>query len=215
MLRRQMEETARQAGLDPPPLKSAAAPAGGASAEGGEASAGERGPGAADMAAAAGMSPEDRQKMIRGMVDGLAARLEKNPDDSAGWLRLARAYGVLGENAKAAEAAGRAATLQPGNVDALLAQARALIERDAPAETAGAPGQPPTVSPEAVAVLERVAALDPKQPEALWFLGLAKAQQHDPKGAADYWQRLLGQLSPGSEDYKMVEAALAALEHKG
>lgn len=34
---------------------------------------------------------------IRGMVEGLAARLEADPDDPAGWARLVRAYGVLGE----------------------------------------------------------------------------------------------------------------------
>jgi len=34
---------------------------------------------------------------IQAMVDGLAARLQTNPDDPAGWVRLVRAYGVLGE----------------------------------------------------------------------------------------------------------------------
>jgi cytochrome c-type biogenesis protein CcmH len=34
---------------------------------------------------------------IQAMVDGLAARLQANPDDPAGWVRLVRAYGVLGE----------------------------------------------------------------------------------------------------------------------
>jgi cytochrome c-type biogenesis protein CcmH len=34
---------------------------------------------------------------IQAMVDGLAARLQTDPDDPAGWVRLVRAYGVLGE----------------------------------------------------------------------------------------------------------------------
>ena len=38
------------------------------------------------------------------MVAGLAARLQKEPNDPAGWLRLIRAYGVLGETDKAKEA---------------------------------------------------------------------------------------------------------------
>ena len=38
--------------------------------------------------------------MIRGMVDGLAARLKTNPDDPEGWVRLVRAYGVLGDAAR-------------------------------------------------------------------------------------------------------------------
>lgn len=60
------------------------------------------------MAAADGMSAEDRQSMIRGMVDGLAKRLEADGHDLDGWLRLARARMVLGER-EAAEAALAAA----------------------------------------------------------------------------------------------------------
>jgi cytochrome c-type biogenesis protein CcmH len=37
---------------------------------------------------------------IRGMVDGLAARLKASPDDPDGWVRLVRAYTVLGETAR-------------------------------------------------------------------------------------------------------------------
>lgn len=60
--------------------------------------------------AAAAMSAEDRQKMIEGMVDGLAARLDKAPDDLQGWLRLINAYGVLGRRADADAALARART---------------------------------------------------------------------------------------------------------
>jgi len=37
------------------------------------------------------------QPEIQAMVDGLAARLRTNPDDPAGWVRLVRAYTVLGQ----------------------------------------------------------------------------------------------------------------------
>ncbi|WP_454714522.1 c-type cytochrome biogenesis protein CcmI [Caulobacter segnis] len=40
------------------------------------------------------------QGMIAGMVEGLAARLAQAPDDADGWVRLVRAYAVLGETAK-------------------------------------------------------------------------------------------------------------------
>ncbi len=66
------------------------------------------GPSQKDIAAAQSMSPEERQTMIRGMVDRLAARLEQHPDDKAGWTRLAHAYDVLGETDKANAARARA-----------------------------------------------------------------------------------------------------------
>src|SRR5690606_24173964 len=59
------------------------------------------GPTQEQMAAAAGMSEGERTAMIRGIVEGLAARLKDNGDDVQGWLRLARAYMVLGEPDKA------------------------------------------------------------------------------------------------------------------
>jgi cytochrome c-type biogenesis protein CcmH len=42
--------------------------------------------------------------MIQGMVQGLAARLAQKPDDPEGWVRLVRAYAVLGDTAKRDEA---------------------------------------------------------------------------------------------------------------
>jgi cytochrome c-type biogenesis protein CcmH len=75
-----------------------------------EASTRPAGPTAQDVAAAQSMSSEERQAMIRGMVDRLAARLEQNPNDKDGWARLAHAYDVLGEKDKAQDARARAAT---------------------------------------------------------------------------------------------------------
>lgn len=65
-------------------------------------------PSAEDVKAASEMTAEDRQEMIRSMVEGLAARLEDEPDAAVGWRRLARAYQVLGEAEKAEEALARA-----------------------------------------------------------------------------------------------------------
>jgi len=53
-----------------------------------------------------GMPPRDR--MIQGMVDGLAARLERSPRDVEGWLKLIRSRTVLGELDAARQALSRA-----------------------------------------------------------------------------------------------------------
>ena len=56
------------------------------------------------VAAAKDMSEADRGTMIKGMVDRLATRLKTNGDDVEGWLRLVRAYLVMGERDKAMSA---------------------------------------------------------------------------------------------------------------
>ena len=74
------------------------------------------GPSAEDVAAASQMSEGDRGEMIRGMVARLAERLKSDGSDPDGWLRLLRAYMVLGDRDKARAAAGdarRALTNEP------------------------------------------------------------------------------------------------------
>ncbi len=59
------------------------------------------GPNAEDVAAAAKMNPDEQKQMIGGMVARLADRLKQDGSDVEGWLRLLRAYTVLGERDKA------------------------------------------------------------------------------------------------------------------
>jgi cytochrome c-type biogenesis protein CcmH len=68
------------------------------------------GPSDADIAATANMSEEQRVDMIRGMVGRLSDRLHAQGQggDVDGWLRLVRAYAVLGDHDKAKDAAADA-----------------------------------------------------------------------------------------------------------
>jgi cytochrome c-type biogenesis protein CcmH len=66
------------------------------------------GPSDQDVAAAATMSDEQRVEMIRGMVGRLSDRLHAQGGDVEGWLRLVRAYTVLGDRDKAKDAAADA-----------------------------------------------------------------------------------------------------------
>ncbi len=77
------------------------------------------GPSADDVAAAQKMNPDDQKQMIAGMVARLADRLKENGSDVDGWLRLVRAYTVLGERDKAVAAlsdARRALAAEPDKV---------------------------------------------------------------------------------------------------
>ncbi len=96
LLERQIANAAASLGEAPPETSPEAAPGAGNEAP--------RGPSAADIEAMRALSPEERDQFIRSMVEGLAARLEEQPDNPEGWLQLARSYTVLGD----VEAAGRA-----------------------------------------------------------------------------------------------------------
>jgi cytochrome c-type biogenesis protein CcmH len=79
----------------------------------------ERGPSAADIAAAESMSPAERQAMVEGMVQGLAARLEAKGDDLSGWLKLVRAYAMLDRKDDAQDALRRAQNQFNGDAQAI------------------------------------------------------------------------------------------------
>ncbi len=162
-----------------------------------------RGPTAADVAAARQMSPADRQQMIRGMVDGLAARLADDPADVEGWLRLARARRVLGEEADATEALRRATEAAPTRVDVLVEYARALHP----------PGSvPETVTPGFVSLMRRILALDSNNPEALFFVGEAEARAGNKTEARALWGRLLARVDPKEPLHKMIGERIKALD---
>lgn len=71
-------------------------------------------PDAGALAAAEGMTGDERQEMIAAMVAGLEDRLMTTGGSAAEWARLVTALGVLGEDARkqAAVAAARAALAQ-------------------------------------------------------------------------------------------------------
>ncbi len=101
-----IDVSARLAGVVPSGSASVAPPPGLPVDGSGEApsAAMARGPDAAQVAGAAAMTPADRQAMIGGMVDRLAAKLKANPRDEDGWVRLMRARQVMGDASGAAAA---------------------------------------------------------------------------------------------------------------
>ncbi len=110
-LREQIERTADEFGID---LASIAPSR--------PAPAASPGPSAEDVAAAQSMSEGEQDEMIRSMVARLAERLEEEPEDVEGWLRLAQAYRVLGETDKAVQSVQRAAAVGDTATPALRAR---------------------------------------------------------------------------------------------
>jgi cytochrome c-type biogenesis protein CcmH len=161
------------------------------------------GPSREQMDAAQQMSAEDRNAMVRGMVDRLAERLQDNPNDADGWLRLARAREVLGEVDAAREALRRAVAVAPQRVDARLALAFNLA---GPTVTSRDP-LPAESAVEFVKVLEQA----PDHPQALWFVGRSAYESGNNAAASAAWTRLLAQLPPESPEAKELAQRLAGL----
>jgi cytochrome c-type biogenesis protein CcmH len=188
-------DAAKSGGFDAPPLPKGL-PAEAQSADG---------PTQDQMEAAANMSPEDRAKMVGGMIEQLAAKLKAQPNDLDGWLRLARAYVVQGDSARAVDALDHAAALKPGDPGIKLQTVSALLSGLKPEDT---------LPPRAIAMLTEVATVAPDAPEVLWYLGVIAARDGRPAEAREKWTKLLGSLTPGGEDAKMVREALAQLPAK-
>ncbi len=155
------------------------------------------GPSGGDVAAAQSMSPEDRAAMIEGMVAKLAGRLKEEPDDLEGWMRLGRAYTVLNRHGEAKDAMANAARLAPDNVDILMLYARTL-------RTAADHKQ----TPESVAVMRKVLALDAKNIEGLWLVGRAEISSGKVEEGRAMMQQALDSLPAGSPDRAKLQEHL-------
>ena len=73
------------------------------------------GPNEQDVAAAQTMSADDRQQMIKGMVDTLDAKLKEDPNNFEGWVRLIRSYAVLNDRDRASDALKRGLAAFPAS----------------------------------------------------------------------------------------------------
>jgi cytochrome c-type biogenesis protein CcmH len=89
-------------------VQSALARVEGTNATGGPDGGAGAGPSEEQIAASSQMSPEQRKRVIEGMVERLSERLHRDGCDVEGWLRLVRSYMVLGEADKARAAAADA-----------------------------------------------------------------------------------------------------------
>lgn len=130
---------------------------------------------------AAGEVPDIQQ-----MIDSLAARLQENPDDLAGWKMLGRSYlqlqnfpGAVAafEKAVEMESSQNGQTLADLGEAVLMADQRTLL---------GRAGQ----------LFENALALTPDNPKALFYSGMAAVQRGDNALAAERWEALLATSPP-------------------
>jgi cytochrome c-type biogenesis protein CcmH len=150
-------------------------------------------PAAIDAPAQQHVSQADIDKM----VTDLAARLEKEPGNSQGWLMLARSYRAMGRLPEALRAFEKAGNLVETDADLLLAYADTL------ASSVGG------FDAKSSALIDKALQIDPAHPQGLWMRGTVHydAKRYD-KALAD-WEKLLSLLPPGSEDAQVIGANVA------
>ncbi len=196
MVENQFRQAARRAGVDADELL-AAGPRERATVAAAEP--------ASPLAESGGLSDVEQQAMIDDMVARLETRLQDDPHDLDGWLRLGRAKMVMGDQEAGREAFVQARALAPGEARILIAEADALLisgER-----TMGIP----VVTPQVAELFRQAAALDPGDPQPHWYLGLRALQQGEIAQAKAAWEQVLARVDPNSEDYATVRAQIEAL----
>lgn len=132
---------------------------------------------------------------IEALVQKLAERMEKNPEDGEGWKMLGRSYSVLGRHEAAAEAYSKAAIRLPNDAQLLADYADAL------AMTQGR-----TLEGEPEKLILRALEADPTNLKALALAGTAAYERKDFTKAARYWERMLPLVGPDSEDAQQIRA---------
>ena len=139
------------------------------------------------------MTPEK----INQMVERLAARQKDNPDDLAGWARLARAYKVQGRMDDAANAYAKTGKLLDTDADLLTQYADLLATRANSLQ--GKPAE----------LINKALAIAPKHPMALMMAGQAAYQVGNYAGAVGHWQNALAVLPANSPDVEPIKAEIA------
>ena len=133
------------------------------------------------------------------VVEGLAKRLEDNPDDVGGWRMLGRSYMSLNDYSRAVAAFERVVELEDGQ------SAQGLVELGE-AVLAAEGGQ--TMPPRATSLFENALAVEPNNQAALFWGGLAAGNRGDIALAADRWERLLG-TNPPADIRNAIEQRVA------
>ena len=138
------------------------------------------------------------------LVDKLAERLKKNPDDATGWTMLGRSYAVLGKFQDAANAYSRAVALV-GDDAALLADYADALAMAHGGRLAGEP----------MKIVQRGLKSDSKNVKLLALAGSAEFEQKNYADAVKYWQRSLAELAPGSEFRHAIENSIDEARRRG
>jgi cytochrome c-type biogenesis protein CcmH len=141
---------------------------------------------------------EVTQQQIEAMVQGLAQKLQAQPDNSEGWGMLARSYNALGRYAEASNAYAQLVKLVPDDAAIMADYADTL----AMALDRSLQGEPEKL-------VKRALAIDPNNVKALALAGSAAYERRDYGGAVTHWQKILTLVQPDSAIAKSTAGSIA------
>lgn len=136
-------------------------------------------------------------QQIDDLLNKLAERLKANPDDSKGWIMLARSYKALGRYNEAAEAYTHGGNLLEENPALLADYAEVLLQLNG-GNFEGKPSK----------LISQALKLNPDEPQALFLAGAAAIERKQIASGIEYWKRLLRQLNPNSEEARALTTAI-------
>lgn len=138
------------------------------------------------------------------MVTALRERLEKEPDNAAGWSTLARTYYQMKRFPDAVKTYEKLVTLIPDDANLLADYADAA----AMAQDRKFDGKPREL-------IARALKLDPAQWKALAMAGTDAFNQGDYKAAVARWESLRAQLPPDSPIAQSINGSIAEARSRG
>lgn len=149
-----------------------------------------------------GLQPERQRRVtskeIEQMVAGLAAKLEREPDNVKGWAMLARSYRAMGRLPEAEKAYDRAEKFIEQDAQTL-AEYADIAAANAAGDFSGKPQR----------LIDKALKLDPQNLLALWLHGSAAYERQDYALAVSSWERIVKQLPPDSDDVQSLMASIA------
>lgn len=155
------------------------------------------------LAARSGVDATRLPPMVFEMVKRLEQRLATQPNDPEGWARLGRAYSVLERRDDALAAYAKAYALAPNDIAVVSDYAWLVFNQD-PSNTTGL----------AADLYNQLYKLEPKHPDALWFLGFSAYQQGEYRKALSYWEKLMKVLPAEDPGRVHLQQAIGAAREK-
>ncbi len=142
--------------------------------------------------------PQLSQKDIEGMVERLAEKLQKDPNNAEGWQMLGRSYAALQKMPEALDAYKKALALNPNSAQLMVDYADLLAFQNK------------SIRGEPMRLIQKALQIEPNNLKALALAGTAYFELGDFKKAEEYWTKAKNLVPADSEFARGMTENIAA-----